>query len=203
MSTESVVVDTIPDETVPAETVPAETVPTETVPAETVPTESVPTNTVPAETVPTDTVPAETVPTESVPTNTVPAETVPTETVPVLPTLTLADILSSRDVLLQQEADDKRNIESFGQFGLEDLRTKLVAWALTGFTNNYSIRTLSVTAPPVCSDGVVRGLSDYIEFCSGKPLIAHLADLQKMLPDIQVGFTLVGSVIHLVVLRSN
>jgi len=58
-----------------------------------------------------------------------------------------------------------------------------------------------MTAPPVCSDGVVRTLVDYIPFCSGKTIQGHIAVLQQRLPDIAVSFAYSGTAILIVVSR--
>jgi hypothetical protein len=119
-----------------------------------------------------------------------PGETGPTGMTgpPPPPTITLAEILAAQEVLAKLEADDKANVESIGQISIDALRPKLIAWAIAGFPNAYAVHEIVLTPPSTCSDGVVRGLADYIVFCSGKSLTEHVAPIQAMLPDIQVGF---------------
>ena len=121
---------------------------------------------------------------------------------PPPPTITLNDILSAREVLIQRETEDKGKLEGIASISIEELRTKLIAWAVAGFPNNYPIRTISVTPPSPCSDGVVRNLADYIVFCSGKTLTEHIAPLQTTLPDITVTFTYSADTISVVVIRA-
>jgi hypothetical protein len=118
------------------------------------------------------------------------------------PTLTLADILAAQEVLAKREADDKATLEGIGTLSIETLRPKLIAWAVAGFPNNYSIQDLTIIPPEVCSDGVGRSLADYIVFCSGKTLAEHLIPLQATLPDITVSFTFTPPVISIVVLKA-
>jgi hypothetical protein len=120
---------------------------------------------------------------------------------PPLPTLTLAEVLSAREVLLQRELEDAASLEAIGHLSIETLRPKLISWAVAGCPNNFVIHTVGIAAPTCCSDGVVRSLADYIEFCSGKPLVDHLVGLQATLPDIQVAFTPSFSGISIVVLK--
>jgi hypothetical protein len=121
---------------------------------------------------------------------------------PPPPTITINDILSAREVLIQRETEDKGKLEGIATLSIEDLRTKLIAWAVAGFPNNYPIRTMSITPPSPCSDGVVRNLADYIVFCSGKTLTEHIAPLQATLPDITVAFTYSADTIAIVVIKA-
>ncbi len=121
---------------------------------------------------------------------------------PPPPTITLNDILSAREVLIQRESVDKSKLEGIAAISIEELRAKLITWAVAGFPNNYPIHTLSLTPPPTCSDGVVRSLADYIVFCSGKTLTEHIAPLQATLPDITVAFTYSADSIAVVVIKA-
>lgn len=121
---------------------------------------------------------------------------------PSPPTLTLADILSAQEVLIQREANDKATLESIGQISLETLRAKLIAWAVANFPNNYSVCDITITPPTCCSDGVARNLADYIVFCSGKSIAEHIAPVQAMLPDITVAYTSSPPVISVVVIKA-
>ena len=117
------------------------------------------------------------------------------------PTILLSEILASQEALLARETEDKSKLEAIGQIPLDVLRAKLIAWAVAGFPNSYSVHDLTMKPPAWCSDGVVRDLSDYIKFCSGKPLFDHLAGLQATLPDITVGFTFSAPTISIVVIK--
>lgn len=118
---------------------------------------------------------------------------------PPPPTITLTEILSEQQVLLQKELNDKATLESISQLSIETLRAKLIAWAVAGLPNAYEIHRVTITPPSACSDGVVRNLADYVVFCSGKTMAQHVAPLQITLPDIQVGFVSTPPVISVVV----
>jgi hypothetical protein len=117
--------------------------------------------------------------------------------------ITLDDILNATQVVAQKELADKARLDAIGGISIEFLRNALIQWGALGFPNAYVIWELTIAPPPVCSDGVVRTLNDYIPFCSGKTLSEHTAVLQaKVASDIQIGFTNLGGSIGIVVTRA-
>lgn len=118
------------------------------------------------------------------------------------PVITLNDILSSVEVIAQKEQEDKATLESIALIPHETLKSKLVTWATLGFPNVYEIHRLVIIPPTICSDGVSRNLSDYIEFCSQKPMQEHVASLQQRVQDMVITFANMGSHIAIVVSRS-
>lgn len=116
--------------------------------------------------------------------------------------ISLADILNDIQVIQQKEAADKAALDSIGNSTAESLRPKLIAWALAGFPNAYTLLEVSVTPPAQCSDGVTRNLTDYITFCSGKTIQEHVALLQAKLADMTVSFANVGYAIAIVVSKA-
>jgi hypothetical protein len=126
--------------------------------------------------------------------------------VPIVPPppapVTIEDILNSARVLAQKEALDKAQLDAIGMISVGTLRTTLIQWGVLGFPNAYLVQEVSLDPPSVCSDGVVRTLEDYIQFCSGKTNGEHIASLQeKVSSAIQVGFTNLGGSIGIVVTR--
>ena len=115
--------------------------------------------------------------------------------------ITIADILGTVEVLQQKEAADKATLDAISTTSAESLRSKLVAWALAGFPNAYTLMEVTVNPPPQCSDGVVRDLTSYITFCSGKTIQEHVALLQEKLVDMTVSFANMGHAIAIVVSR--
>jgi len=125
----------------------------------------------------------------------------PTGPAPPAP-ITLSDILNDIQVIQQKEAADKATLESIGNSSADSLRPKLIAWALANFPNAYTLMEVTVTPPAQCSDGVVRNLTDYITFCSGKTIQEHVALLQAKLADMTVSFANLGYAIGIVVSKS-
>jgi hypothetical protein len=106
--------------------------------------------------------------------------------------LTMADILGEQSVLIAKERADGDAIRSFGTASVLGLKPVFVEWASKGFPDNYPLMKVEINPPPVCSDGVVRSLPDYIEYCSGNSLSHHISLLQAKLPDIRVAFANLG-----------
>ena len=117
------------------------------------------------------------------------------------PRITVAELLSSQQLLLQKEATDSATLGGIGSMSTETLRARLIQWASAGFPNAYTIYTVVIAPPTLCSDGVSRTLADYITFCSGKTIQEHVALLQAKVDDIQVSFAYTGSEIMIVVTK--
>lgn len=137
-------------------------------------------------------------------TNVIPG--IPTQEEPLVilppPVITMNDILSSVEVVSQKEQADKATLESIGNIPFDHLKNKLLVWATLGFPNVYEIHRLTITTPTVCSDGVVRNLADYIEFCSGKTIQDHVASLQQRVQDMLITFANMGTYIAVVVSKA-
>lgn len=100
--------------------------------------------------------------------------------------ITLDELVSSQQVLQQKELDDKEIINTIDSPNPVDLRAKLYQWAVQKFPEAFPVFSVTVNPPPVCSDGVSRGLYDYIQFCSGMSIGDKLLSLQSKMQGIQV-----------------
>ena len=136
--------------------------------------------------------------------NTIAPIPTPDEPIVILPppVISMNDILSSVELVIQKETADKATLESIGTIGFDDLKNKLLTWGTLGFPNVYEIYRIVITPPTVCSDGVSRSLGDYIEFCSGKPIQDHVAVLQQRVQDMTISFTNMGTYIGIVVTKA-
>ena len=126
------------------------------------------------------------------------------EPAPAPAPLTLADILNAAEVVAQKELADKARLEAIGGITVETLRTALVHWGVLGFPNAWVLHSSTITPPQVCSDGVTRGLEDYIVFCSGKTIAEHVAVLQEKVAssEITLGFANISGMIAVTVMRA-
>jgi hypothetical protein len=109
------------------------------------------------------------------------------------------DLLNSLEVLRQKELDDKLLLENIGNISQEELKSKLIAWAVAGFPNAYEIHAVAIIPPNMCSDGVSRDLPDYITFCSGKTIHEHIDGLRQKVANISISFANMGTHISIVV----
>lgn len=112
--------------------------------------------------------------------------------------LTLDDIMSSHDLVLQKEAADKSVLETIGTQSALSLKPKLIEWVAKGKPPAYPIMDFSVSPPSQCSDGVVRDLTEYIQYCSGKSIHEHVGLLQAKLVGITISFANIGGRITIV-----
>jgi hypothetical protein len=118
---------------------------------------------------------------------------------PPPPPITIDELLNSTAVILQKEADDKLALEAIGNISHDELKTKLLSWATSGFPNVYEIHRVTIVPPVACSDGVSRELSEYIVFCSGKTISEHVALLQAKVQGMSISFANMGTYISIVV----
>ena len=109
------------------------------------------------------------------------------------PFLSLDDLLSSQEILLQIEQLNKTNLELLN---LTTLKKNLLAWAAAGFTDSINVYSFPIQKPPVvtglytCSDGVNRTIWDYIVFFLGYPILTLVERIQGTLKDINLTFSL-------------
>lgn len=103
--------------------------------------------------------------------------------------ITIDDLLNTVEILQKKEADDKALLETIGTMSLDELKTKLIAWAKAGFPNMYELSRVTITPPSTCSDGVRRELLDYIQFCSGKPIYEHVNVLNEKTSGMTIAYT--------------
>ena len=116
--------------------------------------------------------------------------------------LTLADLLADQNLVLAKEAADAALLDSIGGQSVQGLKPKLLEWVMKGKPDGFPILSLDIKPPAQCSDGVVRSLPDYIEFCSGKTIQEHVGLLQAKLPDIHVSFANIGGMVAVTVLKA-
>lgn len=106
--------------------------------------------------------------------------------------LTMSDILGDHALLVAKEQADGDAIRAIGATSVLGLKPVFVEWASKGFPANYPLLKVEITPPSICSDGVVRSLPDYIEYCAGNPLSYYIGILQTKLPDIRVSYANLG-----------
>jgi hypothetical protein len=135
--------------------------------------------------------PEEQVTTEQPTTSEEPATSEDSVTPPLPPaTVSIDDILGEHDVIAQKEVTDRAELVKIGETTPEQLRPALIAWAKDGCPAAHRLFSVSVTPPPVCSDGVTREFFPYVEYVLGAPVHSYMVQLQAKL----VGMTLSYSI---------
>ena len=113
--------------------------------------------------------------------------------------ITINDLLNSVQIIQQKELEDKLTLESIGNMSHDTLKSKLLSWATAGFPNVYEIYRVTIVPPTQCSDGVVRNLAEYIQFCSGKTMNEHVDVLSTKVTGMVISFANMGTYIAIVV----
>jgi hypothetical protein len=109
------------------------------------------------------------------------------------PLISIEELLSSQEILLQIEQLNKTNLELLN---VTTLKKNLLAWAAAGFTDSINVYSFPIQKPPVvvglytCSDGVNRTIWDYIVFFLGYPILTLVERIQGTLKDIKLTFSL-------------
>jgi hypothetical protein len=116
--------------------------------------------------------------------------------------MTLDELLNSRDVMMARETSDRQTIQYIESPDPIMLRRKLLEWAAAGFPDAFPIFNITVSPPEVCSDGVARGLYDYIKFVSGQTLAEKMKVLESKLKGISVVNSFSGSTITIHVMKA-
>ena len=116
--------------------------------------------------------------------------------------LSFADLLHDQSIVQAKEQADKQLLESIGTTPVANLRPKFVEWVLKGCPYGFPLISLDIQPPARCSDGEVRNLAEYIEFCSGKTIDQHVDILQAKLPDITISVSNIQGKITVVAIRA-
>jgi hypothetical protein len=115
--------------------------------------------------------------------------------------LTLSDILGERALVVAKEEADGASIRLIGTTPVLTFKPVCIEWVSKGCPDNYPLLTVEINPPPLCSDGVVRSLPEYIDYCSGTTLPTVIGQLQAKLPDIRVSFANVGGSVAVLLSR--
>jgi hypothetical protein len=116
--------------------------------------------------------------------------------------ITMDELLNSRDVMIAREASDHQTIQYIESPDPIMLKRKLLEWAALGFPDAFSVFTVTISPPEVCSDGIARGLYDYIQFVSGQSLADKMKALEAKLKGISVVNSFSGGTITIHVMKA-
>ena len=132
---------------------------------------------------------------------------VPTEatgpTGPALPPMVIdiAELLASQGAVKVQEDADRATLLPLLNETRELLRPQLFAWAAAGFPGIYVIQEFSVTPPAICSDGVSRGVYDYVVYLLGQEMGPIIAAIQALCIGVQISYSFAGNTLRIHVSR--
>lgn len=116
---------------------------------------------------------------------------------------TLDDLVSEHDLLLKKEAEDRALVDGIESPNPITLKAKLIEWAKQGFPDGFSVFSIEVNPPSVCSDGVSRGLFDYIAYVAGMSIADKMARLTAKLQGMYILCSYSGNTVTFHVFRGT
>lgn len=127
------------------------------------------------------------------------------QTGPIEPPIiaSMEELVKSYEATLAQETQDRQILQALLTPSRELFRTQLFQWAGRGFTDRYTIHSLTVTPPRICSDGVVRTFPGYIDYCLDGKTMGHITEtMASLMPGIEVSYSIVDNTAFIYVSRS-
>jgi len=113
------------------------------------------------------------------------------------------DIVNDHAVILQRESDTTTLLNnSLVNVDPLEMKPKLLEWATTRFTSPFPVLSLSIDVPNVCSDGVVRSMLAYVEFCMTRSISDILSDLSAKFPGMSFGYQIQDTTLIIVVMKN-
>jgi hypothetical protein len=105
--------------------------------------------------------------------------------------VTIDQLLSLQQVILNQEATDSANLRAIFITPTESMfQTQLTTWATLNFPTFYPIASISLNPPAVCSDGVSRNYIEYALFClQAESFDSLITQLQPQFLGISLSYT--------------
>jgi len=126
----------------------------------------------------------------------VPTDRIVTDEPPVFvpDVVSMDSLMNDQTMLLQREASTKTFLmEQLINVPSSSLKPLLLHWASNGFPPAFILLQLQIDVPEICSDGVSRTPSQYIEFCMGTDAPQLYLALSSKLPGIMVSYAMIGS----------
>lgn len=113
------------------------------------------------------------------------------------PIASLDDLMNSVEATASKEATDRTTLSVLLNPTSETFRTSLLQWAATGFESGYTLYTLNLIAPIVCSDGSKHDIGGYILYLTGKSSEDITSNLQSLMSGIRVFHSFLNSSIRI------
>ena len=95
------------------------------------------------------------------------------------------------------ESADLKLLTPFKTPNMTELNASLTAWANDGSLPVYVILSIKLAPPSTCSDGVVRGLYDYISWLIGVDVSAQTQTISENFPGKDISYSVSGVALRL------
>lgn len=115
----------------------------------------------------------------------------------------IAELVTEHDRLLQKEAADRAIVDTIEFPDTIALKARLVEWANNRFADGFSIFSITIDPPMVCSDGINRGLFEYIAYLAGVPIGEKMARLSAKLKGMYLQCSYSGNTVTFHVFKES
>ena len=112
------------------------------------------------------------------------------------------ELLASYGAIKNQEATDKATLIVLINETRDTLRPPLFTWAAMGFPAIYVLQEFSISPPPICSDGVSRGIVDYVGYVLGQDMGQVIATIQSLCVGVTISYSFLGNVLRIHVTKN-
>lgn len=114
----------------------------------------------------------------------------------------IAELLASHGGIQTKEAEDRSVLKVLLHETRDTLRPAMFTWASAGFPAIYVIQQFTLTPPAVCSDGVVRGINDYVCYLLGQDMGKTIATIQSLCMGVVISYSFSGNTLRIHVSKS-
>ena len=115
---------------------------------------------------------------------------------------TLEELMASHSATVAKEQADTKILNSLVSPPRDEFRSQLFQWAGIGFPDLYVIQSYPITPPEICSDGVRRETSKYIEYCIGMNLGDVINGMKALMIGISPSWSMSGNILRIHVTKS-
>uniref|UniRef100_A0A6C0JHZ4 Uncharacterized protein n=1 Tax=viral metagenome TaxID=1070528 RepID=A0A6C0JHZ4_9ZZZZ len=113
----------------------------------------------------------------------------------------IAELLASHAATQAQEVADRTTLSVLLNETRDTLRPQMFIWAAAGFPAIYVVQQFTVSPPAVCSDGVTRGVYDYVVYLLGQDMGPTIAAIQALCVGVQISYSFAGNTLRIHVSR--
>ena len=107
------------------------------------------------------------------------------------------ELLASYGAIKNQEAADKATLIVLVNETRDTLRPPLFTWAAMRFPAIYVLQEFSINPPQICSDGVSRGIVDYVGYVLGQDMGQIIATIQALCIGVTISYSFMGNVLRI------
>jgi hypothetical protein len=111
--------------------------------------------------------------------------------------VTMDELMASLGAIVTKEAVDKQTASILLHETRETLRAPLFQWAAIGFPDVWVVQTFTLDPPPMCSDGAVRGVQEYFNYCLGRDINDVIEDIRSKMVGVSLSISFQGNTLRL------